>query len=78
MPPGICAHKFRGHACRIQDQTRSWSSSCLHFAAQPPDSQCHLLGRGVSLYAQAGYQFALDQTFIRNGIEGYIGLQYVW
>jgi outer membrane autotransporter protein len=37
-----------------------------------------LLGRGVSLYAQAGYQFALDNTFIRNGIQGNIGLRYVW
>jgi hypothetical protein len=37
-----------------------------------------LLGRGVSLYAQAGYQFALDNTFIRNGIQGDIGLRYVW
>ena len=37
-----------------------------------------LLGRGVSLYAQAGYQFALDNAFIRNGIQGDIGLRYVW
>jgi outer membrane autotransporter protein len=37
-----------------------------------------LLGRGVSLYTQAGYQFALDNTFIRNGIQGDIGLRYVW
>jgi hypothetical protein len=37
-----------------------------------------LLGRGVSLYAQAGYQFALDNTFIRNGVQGDIGLRYVW
>ena len=36
------------------------------------------LGRGVSLYAQAGYQFALDSAFIRNGIQGDIGLRYVW
>ena len=34
-----------------------------------------LLGRGVSLYAQAGYPFALDNTFIRNGVQGDIGLQ---
>jgi hypothetical protein len=36
------------------------------------------LGPGISLYAQAGYQFALDNTFIRNGIQGDIGLRYVW
>ena len=36
------------------------------------------LGGGVSLYAQAGYQFALDSAFIRNGIQGDIGLRYVW
>jgi outer membrane autotransporter protein len=36
------------------------------------------LGGGVSLYAQAGYQFALDSAFIRNGIQGHIGLRYVW
>ena len=35
------------------------------------------LGR-VSLYAQAGYQFGLDGAFIRNGIQGDIGLRYVW
>jgi hypothetical protein len=37
-----------------------------------------LLGRGVNLYAQAGYQFALDNVFLRNGIQGDIGLRYVW
>jgi outer membrane autotransporter protein len=37
-----------------------------------------LLGRGVSLYAQAGYQFGLDGAFLRNGIQGDIGLRYVW
>jgi outer membrane autotransporter protein len=37
-----------------------------------------LLGRGVSLYAQAGYQYGLDGAFIRNGIQGDIGLRYVW
>jgi outer membrane autotransporter protein len=37
-----------------------------------------LLGRGVSLYAQAGYQFALDNAFIRNGVQGDIGLRFVW
>jgi outer membrane autotransporter protein len=37
-----------------------------------------LLGRGVSLYAQAGYQFALDNVYLRNGIQGDIGLRYVW
>jgi outer membrane autotransporter protein len=36
------------------------------------------LGQGVSLYAQAGYQFALDNTYLRNGIQGDIGLRYVW
>jgi outer membrane autotransporter protein len=36
------------------------------------------IGPGVSLYAQAGYQFALDNAFIRNGIQGDIGLRYVW
>ena len=36
------------------------------------------LGGGVSLYAQAGYQFAPDNAFIRNGIQGDIGLRYVW
>ena len=36
------------------------------------------LGPGVSLYAQAGYQFALDNAYIRNGIQGDIGLRYVW
>ena len=37
-----------------------------------------LLGRGVSLYAQAGYQFAVDNVFTRNGVQGDIGLRYVW
>ena len=37
-----------------------------------------LLGRGVSLYAQAGYQYGLDGAFLRNGIQGDIGLRYVW
>jgi outer membrane autotransporter protein len=36
------------------------------------------LGPSVSLYAQAGYQFALDGAFIRNGVQGDIGLRYVW
>jgi hypothetical protein len=36
------------------------------------------LGGGVNLYAQAGYQFALDGAFIRNGVQGDIGLRYVW
>jgi outer membrane autotransporter protein len=36
------------------------------------------IGPGVSLYAQAGYQFALDGAFIRNGIQGDIGVRYVW
>jgi outer membrane autotransporter protein len=36
------------------------------------------LSPGVSLYAQAGYQFGLDGAFIRNGIQGDIGLRYVW
>jgi outer membrane autotransporter protein len=37
-----------------------------------------LLGRGISLYAQAGYQFALDNVYLRNGVQGDIGLRYVW
>ena len=37
-----------------------------------------LLGRGVSLYAQAGYQFAVDSAFLRNVIQGDVGLRYVW
>jgi hypothetical protein len=37
-----------------------------------------LLGRGVSLYTQAGYQFALDNVYNRNGVQGEIGLRYVW
>ena len=37
-----------------------------------------LLGHGVSLYGQVGYQFGLDGAFIRNGIQGDIGLHYVW
>ena len=36
------------------------------------------LGGGLSLFGQAGYQFALDSAFIRNGIQGDIGLRYVW
>ena len=32
------------------------------------------LGGDVSLYAQADYQFAPDSAFIRNGIQGDIGL----
>jgi outer membrane autotransporter protein len=36
------------------------------------------LSPGVSLYAQAGYQFGLDGAFIRNGIQGDVGLRYVW
>jgi outer membrane autotransporter protein len=36
------------------------------------------LGGGVSLYAQAGYQFGLDGAFIRNGVQGDIGLRYLW
>jgi hypothetical protein len=27
---------------------------------------------------KVGYQFALDNAFIRNGIQGDIGLRYVW
>jgi outer membrane autotransporter protein len=37
-----------------------------------------LLGRGVSLYAQAENQFGLDGAFLRNGVQGDIGLRYVW
>jgi outer membrane autotransporter protein len=45
------------------------------------------LGGGVSLYAQAGYQFAINGAFMRNGIQGDImrngiqgdiGLRSVW
>jgi outer membrane autotransporter protein len=36
------------------------------------------LGLGISLFAQASYQFALDKVFIRNGIQGDIGLRYAW
>ena len=36
------------------------------------------IGGGVSLFAQAGYQFGLDGAFIRNGIQGDIGLRSVW
>jgi outer membrane autotransporter protein len=37
------------------------------------------IGPGVSLYAQAGYQFAVDNTaFLRNAVQGDIGLRYVW
>jgi outer membrane autotransporter protein len=36
------------------------------------------LNPGVSLYAQAGYQFGLDGAFIRNGVQGDVGLRYVW
>jgi outer membrane autotransporter protein len=36
------------------------------------------VGPGVSLYAQAGYQFAVDSAFLRNAVQGDIGLRYVW
>ena len=45
------------------------------------------LGGGVSLYAQAGYQFAINGAFMgngiqgdimRDGIQGDIGLRSVW
>ena len=36
------------------------------------------LNPGVSVYAQAGYQFGLDGAFVRNGIQGDVGLRYVW
>jgi hypothetical protein len=36
------------------------------------------IGPGISLYAQVGYQFALDDAYIRDGIQGDIGLRYVW
>jgi outer membrane autotransporter protein len=36
------------------------------------------IGPGVSLYAQAGYQFAVDSAFLRNAVQGDIGLRYVW
>jgi outer membrane autotransporter protein len=37
-----------------------------------------MIGPGFNLYAQAGHQFALNQTFIRNGIQGNIGVRFVW
>lgn len=36
------------------------------------------LGGGASLFAQAGYQVALDGALTPNGIQGDIGLRYVW
>ncbi len=36
------------------------------------------LGGGTSLFAQAGYQVGLDGAFIRNGIQGDVGLRSVW
>jgi outer membrane autotransporter protein len=36
------------------------------------------LNSSVSLFAQTGYQFGLDGAFIRNGIQGDVGLRYVW
>jgi hypothetical protein len=36
------------------------------------------IGPDVSLYAQVGYQFAVDNTaFLRNAFQGDIGLRYV-
>ena len=34
------------------------------------------LNPSASVYAQAGYQFGLDGAFIRNGIQGDVGLRY--
>ena len=36
------------------------------------------LNPSASVYAQAGYQFGLDGAFIRNGIQGDVGLRYAW
>ena len=39
------------------------------------------LNHRLNLYAQAGYQFAVDQTnngYIRNGVKGDFGLRYNW
>ena len=39
------------------------------------------LNSHVSLYAQGGYQFAMEQTYYgirRNGAQGDIGLRYNW
>jgi outer membrane autotransporter protein len=36
------------------------------------------LNSAFSVYAQGGYQFALDGEFIRNGVQGNIGLRYAW
>ncbi len=36
------------------------------------------LNARFSLFAQAGYQFGLDGAFIRNGVQGGVGLRYVW
>jgi hypothetical protein len=36
------------------------------------------LGGGVGLYTQAGYQFCLDGPFLRDAIQGDIGLRYAW
>jgi outer membrane autotransporter protein len=36
------------------------------------------LAPGVSLYAQAGYQYGLNGPFLRNGIQGDAGLRFVW
>ena len=33
---------------------------------------------GVSLYAQAGYQFATDSNVRRDGVKGDIGLRVTW
>jgi outer membrane autotransporter protein len=36
------------------------------------------LDNRLSLYAQAGYQFALSQAIRRDGVKGDIGLRYAW
>jgi outer membrane autotransporter protein len=36
------------------------------------------LGGGLSIYAQAGYQFAVNSVLTRNAIQGDIGLRTVW
>jgi outer membrane autotransporter protein len=36
------------------------------------------LGGGLSIYTQAGYQFAINSVLPRNSIQGDIGLRTVW
>jgi outer membrane autotransporter protein len=36
------------------------------------------LNSAFSIYAQAGYQFALDSAYTRTGVQGNVGLRYAW